>query len=229
MIDAEGRPPEPEPEYIPEPEYVPEYYEPEPEYVAPQPECLIPVIPSLPQPGPILPIIPEPGPILPILPEPEPVPEVSTATNFSPFGNPLQLTNLPYNQNPRCNLGVLNSDYIYQGAPSFTYRAINSLRNIITTPLTPPEYQGDGFYTVRDNDGVYFTNRYDGVDSFPLDGWKPSSDLRDPLEDYTRNNCPTDITVPIFEAKTPVVVPPYIRDEVPRPYIYRERLPPFTI
>jgi len=58
--------PEPEP-ILPEPEPIlpePEPILPQPQ-PQPQPECLIPIIPSLPEPGSILPILPEPEPIIP--------------------------------------------------------------------------------------------------------------------------------------------------------------------
>jgi hypothetical protein len=144
--------------------------------------------------------------------EPEPIQELPTATNFLPFGDPLQLTNLPYNENGRCNFRVLNSDYFYQGAPSFTYQATDSLRNFITTPLTPPEYQGDGVYTLRDSDEVYFSNRYTGTDQFPLNGWEAGNYIVE--GDYVKSNCPADITVPIFEKDNPfrIVSPGMIRN-----------------
>ena len=145
------------------------------------------------------------------------------ATNFLAFGANLQLFDLLPNSIENCkfrdfNTRDLSSDYFYQGAPSFTYRATSNDRYFITTPLTPPEYKGDGSYALRDADTVYFRNTYNGTDQFPLNGWQ--LEIRENYlrykevnEKYLSNNCSMTQDAPIFEADNlfRIVTPGYTR------------------
>jgi hypothetical protein len=114
------------------------------------------------------------------------------------FGVPLLVSNLPSDPNPSCNFSIFNRTWIYLGAPNFRYRPTDSTSYFITTPLTPEEYGGNGFYQVRDSDDIYFTNSYNNTDKFPSDNWQ--------LGNYITNNCPGYTTVPIFVLPNPNAV-----------------------
>jgi len=110
--------------------------------------------------------------------------------NFITFGQSLVVNNLPFDADARCNFSFLNRTWIYEGAPSFRYRKIDSLNDFIHTPLTPVEYGGNGLYQIQDSEEVYFTNSYDGSDKFPSNNWQ--------LAPYIIDNCPQITTTPVF-------------------------------
>jgi hypothetical protein len=113
-----------------------------------------------------------------------------TPPKFLPFGVPLLVTNLPFDENGQCNFSFFNKTWIYLGAPNFSYRIIDFPGYFIRTPLTPEEYGGNGSYQVADSDAQYFTNNYNSVDKFPSDNWQ--------LGGYIINTCSQYTTVPIF-------------------------------
>ena len=106
------------------------------------------------------------------------------------FGQSLVLNNLPFDADANCNFSIFNRTWIYLGAPSFRYRAIDNLSYHINTPLTPDGYNGNGSYQIRSSDEVYFTNGYSNSDKFPSNNWRSAS--------YIINNCPQITTTPIF-------------------------------
>jgi hypothetical protein len=113
-----------------------------------------------------------------------------TPPKFLPFGVPLLVTNLPFDENGQCNFSFFNKTWIYLGAPTFRYRIIDSPGYFIKTPLTPEGYGGNGSYEIADSDAQYFTNNYNSVDKFPSDNWQ--------LGGYVINTCSQYTTVPIF-------------------------------
>jgi hypothetical protein len=109
---------------------------------------------------------------------------------FITFGQSLVLNNLPFDADANCNFSVFNRTWIYLDAPSFRYRPIDNLSYHITTPLTPEGYNGNGSYTMKSSDEVYFTNSYNNSDKFPSNNWQ--------LAGYINNVCPQITTAPIF-------------------------------
>jgi len=121
-----------------------------------------------------------------------------TPPKFLPFGVPLLVTNLPFDENAGCNFSVFNRTWIYLGAPSFRYRPTDTTFYHILTPLTPEGYGGNGSYKIISPDEVYFTNSYNNSDKFPSNNWQ--------LTSYMIDNCPQSTTLPIFTLPNPNAV-----------------------